>query len=543
MFAKFNNSPLPNAGTSLTTVFDGLRDGIVTLSADNAVVETANSAALSMFGLTANEMRGTAFRCYVPDPTALVDARGSDGEIGVSPVQTVGRRGDGSEFPMELYTTWTPTATRAVFTVVMRNRSSEHSNQEPARPRDERQSQEERKLKALGRFANEISHDFNNLLVSIIGNAGFLRDDLPIGSREHSYAKHVIAAGKRGLSLVDRLLAFSRKPTGDRERINLIRVVSDALNLIQRSLPKNIALIRPDDRHPVFIFGNEGELIQALVNICSHTANALRDRPGRITVTLDTRTKIDEVSPTGSRLDPSGAEGRLQANYPAMADAYAIITVTGARTGIETGLLADNPEPLFTTKHSDPGTGFGLSAVQSIVAAHGGSLIISTSPSFGTRIELAFPMGTASADAHDDRGNTAGEHVSLPGARVASGNGSILVVDDEPEVADVIVELLDRLGFDAVACNESETAVGAVVESPGAWRAVLIDQAMPGKSGLEIVSEIRQAGITTPVIMVSGNFPEAGQQKLASLGIVECIQKPIRSADLADLINRAAPAN
>ncbi len=420
------------------------------------------------------------------------------------------------------------------------------------RARIQRQSQQARKLQAIGRLAGGIAHDFNNLLASIMGYAGFLKDDLQPASQQHGYVRQIVAAGERGRDLVDRLLSVSTRRSGERRPVDLGHAVHEALSLSGSSMSDRIVLRGPIHRKPVFIDGNETELIQAVMNLCLNARDALSADGGRVAVSLGERDTA--VRPRQPEIDDGRPRGKghcIGFGEPVAANRYAVVTVADTGTGIAPENLEEIAEPFYTTKPAGEGTGLGLATVNGIVAAHGGTVTIRSTLGRGTAVELVFPAIDLPGTDYEARSGPAGQHEAELGAPqpatpptrdLSTGSGTILVIDDDGAIADLLADLLDRLGVDAIGCNDPTTAIDTIREAPNAWRAIVVDMIMPRMTGLELIADLRQHGIDVPAVLISGQPPEVDRDTLAALNITAFAQKPIRTPDLRRLFGGRDPA-
>jgi CheY-like chemotaxis protein len=233
------------------------------------------------------------------------------------------------------------------------------------------------------------------------------------------------------------------------------------------------------------------------------------------------------------------------------ANRYAVVTVADTGTGIAPENLEEIAEPFYTTKPAGEGTGLGLATVNGIVAAHGGTVTIRSTLGRGTAVELVFPAIDLPGTDDEARSGLAGQHEAELGAPqpstpptrdLSTGSGTILVIDDDGAIADLLADLLDRLGVDAIGCNDPTTAIDTIREAPNAWRAIVVDMIMPRMTGLELIADLRQRGIDVPAVLISGQPPEVDRDTLAALNIAAFAQQPIRTPDLRRLFGGRDPA-
>jgi signal transduction histidine kinase len=231
-------------------------------------------------------------------------------------------------------------------------------------------------MEAIGRFVVGIAHDFNNVLAGILAYAELLHDQLPEQSRQKGHAENVLTAAARGRALVDQMLAYGRREVGEREPIDLMRIVAETLDLLRGSLPPHVAL---DWRPPVsrlVVIANATQLHRVVMNMCGNAMHAL-GAGGILRVAL----AVSDVS-----LPRGLSHGRLSDGC------YACLTVEDTGCGMDDATLARIFEPFFTTKKAGGGTGLGLSLVHAIVTDLAGAIDVKSSVGRGTTFAVYLPL-------------------------------------------------------------------------------------------------------------------------------------------------------
>jgi PAS domain S-box-containing protein len=233
----------------------------------------------------------------------------------------------------------------------------------------ERQLMHSQKLEALGTLAGGVAHDLNNILVPILALAKLTLEDLREGDPMRRDLETVVRASERARDLVKQVLAFSRKQDFVREEVDLAALTREALNMLRASLP---ATIRIDEQVAAVppVFGDAGELHQAIVNLVTNAGQAIGGGPGKITV----------------RVWPPPSAAQAASVEPAVC-----LSVADTGCGIEEATLGRIFEPFFTTKGVGEGTGLGLSVVHGIVARHGGHIEIRSRPGEGSEFLITLP--------------------------------------------------------------------------------------------------------------------------------------------------------
>jgi PAS domain S-box-containing protein len=234
----------------------------------------------------------------------------------------------------------------------------------------ERQLMHAQKVQALGTLAGGVAHDLNNTLVPILALSNLALEELPEESPLHADLETILHASERARDLVKQILAFSRKEDVVREPVDLAAVAREALRMLRASLPASIRIEQHLDPVPR-LFGNAGELQQAIVNLVTNAAQAIGAEPGRIAVS------VGPLPQVGGALGDDAPSVRL--------------SVADTGCGIDAATLDRVFEPFFTTKPVGGGTGLGLSIAHGIVTRHGGRIDVRSQPGQGSEFTMILP--------------------------------------------------------------------------------------------------------------------------------------------------------
>ena len=217
------------------------------------------------------------------------------------------------------------------------------------------------RIDALGRFASGIAHDLNNALVPVLAMTKMVLSHLSKPSRDFANLELAIMGAERAKDLVQQILVFGRKQSGEQREFDPAQVVVDGIKMLRASFPPTIMLDSNIDKVPTLL-GDPGQLNQILVNLVTNAAHAIGDAPGTITISL---------RPEGDR--------------------YIHLAVADTGSGMDEQTKARIFEPFFTTKEIGKGTGLGLSVVRDIIAAHDGRISVESTLGKGTRFDIVFP--------------------------------------------------------------------------------------------------------------------------------------------------------
>lgn len=379
------------------------------------------------------------------------------------------------------------------------------------------QLSQSQKLETLGTLAGGVAHDFNNLLTGMLGFVELSQHALPPDHQVRGYLDHVRGGGLRARDLVKRLLLFARRvPEARREPVQLDQLVTETLPLLSAALSSSIRIQRESVAGVGRVMGDAGQLQQVLMNLGVNAAHAIGARPGRITL----RVRPAEIS--GSEKLP-GAPGT-----------YACLEVIDTGCGMDDATQARIFDPFFTTKKQGEGSGLGLSIVHGIVREHGGLIRVRSAPGQGTTFEIVLPV-THEAPAV----------VPPPpaGGKALEGAGRwVLVVDDEEPIRLVARALLLRAGFRVEVHADAESAARMFAAAPAGFAIVLADLSMPGRSGAELIRELRALRPELPAVLMSGDHDRYGRAAESETTNVILLSKPFAAEELFAALRRGLDA-
>ncbi|WP_130472112.1 PAS domain S-box protein [Candidatus Magnetaquicoccus inordinatus] len=359
----------------------------------------------------------------------------------------------------------------------------------------ERQLQQAIKMEAIGTLSAGIAHDFNNILGIIMGFAELAQRK----SKEHKRVKEsleeILLASTRAKSLVDQLLTFSRKKSGEHGRVLLSAIVKEVESFLRHTIPPTILLEVAIGEGGFPVQGDAGQLHQLLLNLCSNARQAMRGEHGRIAVRVQ-RAVLNWEEAHALAL-PEGE--------------YACLQVQDSGVGMSKEVVEHIFEPFFTTKEIGKGTGLGLSVVHGIVTGHHGAIHVQSTPGQGSLFAVYLPMlQEDKALQQPFAGKSGAQH---------AGSGRILVVDDEVQIVTIYEQLLTIAGYEVVAVSDALEALHLVVAQPDRFTAIITDQAMPGMSGVELAARIKALAATLPILLCTG----LGETSLADSEQLRCV--------------------
>jgi PAS domain S-box-containing protein len=374
-----------------------------------------------------------------------------------------------------------------------------------------RQSQ---KMEAVGQLTGGIAHDFNNLLAGISGSLELLEKRISEGrlTGVDRYITAAQGAAQRAAALTQRLLAFSRRQTLDPKAIDLNRLIAGMEDLIRRSVGPTVE---------VEVVGAGGlwatrmdpsQLENALLNLCINSRDAMQPDGGRLTIEtankwLDNRAARERDLPPGQ---------------------YVSLCVTDTGTGMPPEVIAQAFDPFFTTKPLGQGTGLGLSMIHGFVRQSGGQVRIYSELGKGTTMCLYLPRFAGEAEAVDDAPG------SLSGVE---GHGeTVLVIDDEPTVRMLIVEVLEDAGYRALQAADGPSGL-ALLRSDAPIDLLITDVGLPGgMNGRQVADAARETRPGLKVLFVTGYAENAAVGNGHLDAGMEVMTKPFAMTELGERI-------
>ncbi|HSW07337.1 ATP-binding protein [Aquabacterium sp.] len=363
------------------------------------------------------------------------------------------------------------------------------------------------KLESLGTLAGGVAHDFNNVLAGIVGFGEMAQDAAPAGSAQARHLDKVLQAALRGKALVERILAFSRGGARSSTVFELEPVVEEVLTLLAASLRPGVVLERALEAPAARLRGDPTQAFEAVMNLCT---NAMQAMPGG--GMLSVQLQRDAVTAP-----------RVLSHSALAAGDYLALSVTDQGEGIRAEVMEHLFEPFFTTRGAQSGTGLGLAVVHGVVAEFGGAIDVQSQPGQGARFTLYLPECT----------ETLGAVEPVPKATAPGAGQRLLVVDDEPELVGLVLEMLRGLGYAPEGCIDPAAALQALREHPHHFAAVITDEVMPELSGTRLTQALRAFAPDLPVLLVSGYGGASLAQRAAAAGVSRVLAKPLQRADLA----------
>ncbi len=372
----------------------------------------------------------------------------------------------------------------------------------------EAQLRQSQKMEAIGALAGGIAHEFNNLLVPILGFTEMLMVDKSQGDPDRDSLEQILLAGKRAKSLVRQMLAYGQQSMSQKKLVHLDTVVEDTIKLLKNIIFPNISIKKEMDVDVQPVLGMPNELHQVLLNLCINANHAMIEG-GELTIRLKNEGFRKFTTSEGLQ-----REGK-----------FVSLSVQDTGTGMDQTTLTRIFDPFFTTKEVGQGSGLGLSVVQGIVEQHGGLIEVESKIGEGTSVHVYLPPTREEAT------------LSEPTTELRSTRKErVLLVDDEPMVIHFTQRMLENFGYKVTKFLDCVEALKAFTDHPQDFDLVLTDYGMPNMNGKQLGEKIKEIRPEIPIILFTGYSDLVAKDNIQMWGIDDLIMKPFASEELGEVV-------
>ncbi len=485
------------------------RDRLWSLSSDlfsvtdaEGILKAVNPAWSDLLGYQENEVVGTHFETWIhPEDRASGHHR----------LQVLRRGKSLKDFDVRIqgkdgayhWISWTFAPAGDVFYSVGRDVTQ--------RKQLEEQLRQSQKMEAVGQLTGGIAHDFNNLLTGIVGSLDLLQTRMKQGRMENvgRYITAATSSANRAAALTHRLLAFARRQPLDPKPVDVNRLVMSMEDLLRRTTFETVEIqIAPSEDLPLTLC-DPNQLENAILNLAINARDAMPEG-GRLTIETGV-----------SRLD-STSRAAQQDTKPGQ---YVMVSVSDTGTGMSPDVLAQVFDPFFTTKPIGEGTGLGLSMVYGFAKQSEGHVRIDSEVGRGTTVRIYLPSYEG------ELAEAAAEPGLSQTHRTETGE-TVLVVEDEPVVRSLILEVLADLGYQALEAVDGPSGL-KILESKQRVDLLVTDVGLPGLNGRQLADHARLTRPDLKVLFITGYAEQAAMASGFLEEGMEMITKPFAIEDLA----------
>ena len=352
------------------------------------------------------------------------------------------------------------------------------------------------KMESLGTLAGGIAHDFNNLLAIINGYAEFCLQGGADPAILQKSLREIRTAAQRAGGLVKQILTFSRKTEVRFAAVDLNQLVQDLVKLLAETFPRTVTFnLELQPRLPPLL-ADQNQLQQIILNLCVNARDAM---PTGGVITL--ATGVHAGTPPIRNASPERS--------------YACLRVGDTGTGMSAEVRARLFEPFFTTKQVNQGTGLGLAVVHGVVESHQGGIEVESTEGVGSMFTIYLPLATTAVPTA-----AAADH-DFP-----SGGESLLIVDDEDSLRELLTEAFHRKGYKIATASNGHQAIDLISDESRHFDLVLLDLNLPNASGLQVMKVIRLCRPGTCVLVVSGHITAEIRADFHQIGQRDFMTKP-----------------
>jgi PAS domain S-box-containing protein len=376
------------------------------------------------------------------------------------------------------------------------------------RKRMENQLQFAQRMEAIGTLAGGLAHDFNNLMMGILGNISIMMLDTETTSPKYEKLQKIEKLIQSGTKLTSQLLGYARKGKFELKVVDLSQIVQDSAELFARTR-KAIALHMNLSATRILVDIDRSRIERVLFNLLINAADAMPDGGD-----LRVNTSIVQHQEMGPK------------PYKIAAGSYARLQVTDTGHGMDAETQTRIFDPFFTTKEMGRGTGLGLASAYGIIKAHAGYIDVVSEMGQGSTFSIYLPLSKRKIS-----------DAIIQAPKIKFGKGTILVVDDEVVILEIATEMIGRMGYRIIAARSGGEALALYRDNPDGIDLVVLDLVMPGMGGSETFDLLRQVNPEVKVLLASGFSIDSQATGLMDRGCNGFIQKPYNLEGLSRKID------
>lgn len=394
----------------------------------------------------------------------------------------------------------------------------------------EEQLVQAQKMETIGTLAGGIAHDFNNILAGIVGVVSLLRHKIDNGMEItdeilNDYLDIMEQSGNRAADIVQRLLTLSKKQTVSVDKVRISEVINHVIRICSNTFDKSIKISGINTDSEILTIVDFTQLEQIILNLsinASHAMTIMRED--------DSRWGGELIIEIVENLDKS----ELLQFRPSDDDKdYFRISVKDNGVGMDPKTVKQIFEPFFSTKDKSMGTGLGLTIVYNVVQQSGGFIDIDSEPGKGTEFKIYMPKYFSDGSENEIKKTES----------IIKGEGTILVIDDEPVLRELAKSMLGQAGYNVITAKDGIEGTDVYLKNRDHIDLVLLDMMMPNKNGKETFIDLKDICSDIKVVMTSGFTKDKRVEDVLRLGARDFIQKPYTIFSLAEKIHKVMNEN
>lgn len=331
----------------------------------------------------------------------------------------------------------------------------------------------------------------------------------------------MIKSSKRASEIINELLSLSRKRESKFEIIDLNESIKNIMKICETTFDKSIQLKPEYTITPAYISADPTQIEQVLLNLCLNSSHAM-------TIMKDSREKWGGVLHIA--IQRFIADEIFHSYHPeSVSNDYWLLSISDTGIGIKPESLSSIFDPFFTTKDKHTGTGLGLAIVYSIIKSHNGFVTVYSEPGNGATFNIYLPRIDKSSD---------DSFKTIEKNEVCSGEGTILVADDESDVRSITKEFLEECGYNVLLAENGKECLDIFIQNQAEIDAVILDMSMPYMSGKETYIALKEISSDIKIIVITGYKDDQRIAEIINLGVNGVLQKPVDIYSLSEELHK-----
>ena len=501
-------------------ILDSVAEGIAGIDRQGKIT-FVNPAAAHILGVAAVEIVGRSAHKVLFHVDRCVDVNRAaecpictalNNQHGTTRAESEFLRSNSEGFPVEYSISLMCEGVDVVGAVLSFKDLTRQRLEEEERRNLESQIQQKQKLESLGLLAGGIAHDLNNTLVGVQGNACLALEQVSENSELEGRLRRIVGACERASKVIQQMLAYAGHVTCDAKPLDVNTLLVEMTEFMRAGVPKVVTFRTHLMEALPRIVADNAQLQQVVTNLLVNAIESIGDHAGEISISTGTMDLSEEES------------HRLFPGQDLQVGKYVCIYVADTGRGMSPDTLQRIFEPFFSRKGA--GRGLGLAAMRGIIRAHRGGIMVESRLNEGARFTVVFPTLTT----------TVAERPSpKPLKRVLAGR-TVLVVDDESEVRDVVRDMLTGRGLQVMTAKDGFDAIEVFRQHADKIDLVLLDMAMPGKNGDEVMRDLIAIRPDVRVIVSSGFIEENLSAQFGETEPAAFLYKPFTPDSLMERI-------